>query len=99
MALRDEHDFLSENERQFLANGSCHKCALTAASYARSACSSSAARAKRRCSWAVVGFLHFAVELSTMTSPSFDAATSAGCGFASSVAAAELARLVACSVC
>ncbi|KAE9187327.1 hypothetical protein PF004_g22833 [Phytophthora fragariae] len=99
MALRDEHDFLSENERQFLANGSCHKCALTAASYARSACSSGAARAKRRCSWAVVGFLHFAVELSTMTSPSFDAATSAGCGFASSVAAAELARLVACSVC
>ncbi|GMF66845.1 unnamed protein product [Phytophthora fragariaefolia] len=40
------------------------------------------------------GFLHFAVELSPMASPSFEAAASAGRGAASSVAAAELARLV-----
>jgi exosome complex component RRP45 len=40
------------------------------------------------------GFLHFAVELSPMASPSFEASASAGRGAASSIAAAELARLV-----
>ena len=44
------------------------------------------------------GFLHFSVELSPMASPSFGASASAGRGAASSVAAAELARLVERSV-
>ncbi|RLN62696.1 hypothetical protein BBJ28_00026640, partial [Nothophytophthora sp. Chile5] len=91
MALRDEHDFLSENERQFLA--SC----LRQPPHVRADGRELMQQRK------IVppfpdrpseGFLHFAVELSPMASPSFEASASAGRGAASSVAAAELARLV-----
>ncbi|RLN92973.1 hypothetical protein BBJ28_00024205, partial [Nothophytophthora sp. Chile5] len=122
MALRDEHDFLSENERQFLA--SCLRQPPHVRADGRellqqrkvrpsasSPPSSNASASSPSCNHRVIGnvhgeivppfpdrpsegFLHFAVELSPMASPSFEASASAGRGAASSVAAAELARLV-----
>ncbi|KAE9009134.1 hypothetical protein PR003_g17279 [Phytophthora rubi] len=121
MALRDEHDFLSENERQFLANCLRQPPHVRAdgrellqqrkirVQFRRSESESQAevqlgrTRVIGNVHGEIVppfpdrpteGFLHFAVELSPMASPSFEAAASAGRGAASSVAAAELARLV-----
>ncbi|OWZ19118.1 Exosome complex uclease [Phytophthora megakarya] len=121
MALRDEHDFLSENERQFLANCLRQPPHVRAdgrellqqrkirVQFRRSESESQAevqlgrTRVIGNVHGEIVppfpdrpteGFLHFAVELSPMASPSFEASASAGRGAASSVAAAELARLV-----
>lgn len=121
MALRDEHDFLSENERQFLANCLRQPPHVRAdgrellqqrkirVQFRRSESESQAevqlgrTRVIGNVHGEIVppfpdrpteGFLHFAVELSPMASPSFEATASAGRGAASSVAAAELARLV-----
>uniref|UniRef100_A0AAV1VGN7 Exosome complex component RRP45 n=1 Tax=Peronospora matthiolae TaxID=2874970 RepID=A0AAV1VGN7_9STRA len=125
MALRDEHDFLSENERQFLA--SCLRRPPHIRADGRELLqqrkirlqfrrSESASQAEVQLGRTRVignvhgeivppfpdrpteGFLHFSVELSPMASPSFEASVSAGRGAASSVAAAELARLVERSV-
>ncbi|KAF1775016.1 Kinesin-like protein [Phytophthora cactorum] len=113
MALRDDHDFLSENERQFLANCLRQPPHVRAdgrellqqrkirVQFRRSDSESQAEvqlGRTRDCATLpdrpTEGFLHFAVELSPMASPSFEASASAGRGAASSVAAAELARLV-----
>uniref|UniRef100_H3GYQ9 Kinesin motor domain-containing protein n=1 Tax=Phytophthora ramorum TaxID=164328 RepID=H3GYQ9_PHYRM len=121
MALRDEHDFLSENERQFLANCLRQPPHVRAdgrellqqrkirVQFRRSESESQAevqlgrTRVIGNVHGEIVppfpdrpteGFLHFAVELSPMASPNFEASASAGRGAASSVAAAELARLV-----
>ncbi|KAG2761952.1 hypothetical protein PC129_g15666 [Phytophthora cactorum] len=121
MALRDDHDFLSENERQFLANCLRQPPHVRAdgrellqqrkirVQFRRSDSESQAevqlgrTRVIGNVHGEIVppspdrpteGFLHFAVELSPMASPSFEASASAGRGAASSVAAAELARLV-----
>ncbi|KAF4316456.1 hypothetical protein BBO99_00008681 [Phytophthora kernoviae] len=121
MALRDDHDFLSESERQFLANCIRQPPHVRAdgrellqqrkirVQFRRSDSESQAevqlgrTRVIGNVHGEIVppfpdrpteGFLHFAVELSPMASPSFEASASAGRGAASSVAAAELARLV-----
>ncbi|CAI5722542.1 unnamed protein product [Peronospora farinosa] len=121
MALRDDHDFLSENERQFLAN--CLRQSPHVRADGRELLQQRKIRVQFRRSESesqaevqlgrtrvignvhgeivppfpdrpTEGFLHFSVELSPMASPSFEASSSASRGAASSVVAAELARLV-----
>ncbi|TDH73562.1 hypothetical protein CCR75_006724 [Bremia lactucae] len=121
MALRDDHDFLSENERQYLVNCLSQPPHVRAdgremlqqrkirVQFRRNETESQAevqlgrTRVIGNVHGEIVppfpdrpteGFLHFVVDLSPMASPSFEASSSAGRGSASSVAAAELARLV-----
>ncbi|CEG44977.1 polymyositis scleroderma autoantigen 1 [Plasmopara halstedii] len=121
MTIRDDQDFLSENERQYLANCLRHPPYLRAdgrellqqrkvsIQFRRNETASQAevqlgrTRVIGNVYGEIVppfpdrpteGFLHFIVELSPMASPSFEASASASRNAASSIAAAELARLV-----
>ncbi|CAH0473274.1 unnamed protein product [Peronospora belbahrii] len=121
MALRDEYDILSENERQFLANCLSQSPHVRAdgrellqqrkirVQFRRSESASQAevqlgrTRVIGNVHGEIVppfpdrpteGFLQFSVELSPMASPNFESSASASRGAASSIIAAELARLV-----